>query len=158
MSCSCTRKSSSGVVIIKHSLRSYDSDWRRGLEDNWFELLLLFTHNRNQGLYISRVRDHSKNPKHSSSILGEKQHLKGWWDSFLHMSAVTTFLLHLMSGGVHLVSACMSTGSYQCHDGLIDVFIRSFHRKRYSFMTVQFTGTRSTKRINTTRKLLGLFK
>ena len=36
------------------------------------------------------------------------------------------------------------------------IFIRSFrYSKRYSFITVQFTGTRSTKRINTTRKLLG---
>ena len=38
------------------------------------------------------------------------------------------------------------------------IFIRSFHSKRYSFMTVQFTATRSTKRINTTKKLLGLFQ
>ena len=40
---------------------------------------------------------------------------------------------------------------------LIEEFISSLHRKRYSFMTVQFTGTRSTKRINTTRKLADLF-
>ena len=43
-------------------------------------------------------------------------------------------------------------------DWLIEICIRGLRRKRYSFMTVQFNGTRSTKRMNTTRKLLGFFK
>ena len=41
---------------------------------------------------------------------------------------------------------------------LIKNYISSLQRKRYSFMTVQFSGARSTKRINTTRKILDLFQ
>ena len=37
-------------------------------------------------------------------------------------------------------------------------FLRRLHREGYSLMTVQFTCTRSTKRINTIEKLIGLFQ
>ena len=55
---------------MERSLRSNDGEWRWGLGDTRFELLLLFTYNINQGFYVSRARDHSKNPKHSTSTLG----------------------------------------------------------------------------------------
>ena len=62
------------MMSDERSLCSNDGECRWGLEDIAYVLncYYLFTHDINQGVYISRVRDHSKNPKHYSSTHWEK--------------------------------------------------------------------------------------
>ena len=74
----------------------------------------------------------------------------------LHIWKAESLLLPLTSLYIRIMVCLLCDMQPFCL--LFLIFIRSFHSKRYSFMTVQFTGTRSTKRINTTRKLLGLFQ
>ena len=71
----------------------------------------------------------------------------------LHIWKAESLLLPLTSSYIRIMVCLLCDMQPFCL--LFLKFIRSLHSKRYSFMTVQFTGTRSTKRINTTKKLLG---